>query len=29
VWQHSVDDLSPYGAHFFKVVASAASPEAL
>jgi hypothetical protein len=26
---HSVDNLSPYCAHFFKVVASAGSPEAL
>jgi hypothetical protein len=26
---HSVDHLSPYGAHFFRVVASAGSPEAL
>jgi len=29
VWQHSVDNLPPYGAHFFRVVASAESPEAL
>jgi hypothetical protein len=26
---HSVGNLSPYGAHFFSVVASAGSPEAL
>ena len=29
VRQHSVDNLPPYGAHFFRVVASAGSPEAL
>ncbi len=26
---HSVDNLYPHGAHFFRVVASAGSPEAL